>query len=53
MRIVKIQLRKRRAYIPAFAALAFIIFVFIIIIVLFIPEVADWIQESLRIIFGR
>lgn len=42
----------RRAYIPAYAALAVVIIIGIIVIVVFFPEVADWIQETLRIIRG-
>ena len=50
---MKIQFKKRSAKLPALAILAAVIFIGLILIVTKFPEVADWIQETLRIIFNR
>jgi len=42
---------KRRRGVAALAWLALVIIVGIIVIVILFPEVAEWIQENLRIIF--
>ena len=49
---MKIQLEHRRAALPSLAILAAVLFIGVIIIVLLFPDVAEWIQETLQIIFG-